>query len=42
MSPFNNGTQVEKRDLKIGDVVKVSTTIDTRDIADPDSEAANR
>ena len=36
------GTQVEKRDLKIGDVVKVSTTIDTRDIADPDSEAANR
>ena len=42
MTPFNNGTKVEKKDLKIGDVVRISTTIDIRDIADPSSKVANR
>ena len=42
MTPFNNGIKVEKKDLKIGDVVRISTTIDIRDIADPSSKVANR
>ena len=42
MSAFNNGAKVKKADLKVGDVIWINTTIDTQDIADPDSETANR
>ena len=42
MSAFNNGTRVLKGDLKIGEVVRINTRIDTRDIADPGSDTANR
>ena len=34
--------ELEKKDLKIGDVVRISTTIDIRDIADPSSKVANK
>ena len=42
MSAFNNGTRVLKGDLEIGDIVRINTKIDTRDIAEPDSLTANR
>ena len=42
MTSFNNGTIVKREDLKIGDIVKINTTIDVLDIVDPLSDTANR
>ena len=38
ISAFNNGTKVMRDDLRIDDVVCINTTIDSRDIADPNSD----
>ena len=42
MTSFNNGTIVKREDLKIGNIVKINTTIDVLDIVDPLSDTANR
>ena len=42
MPSFENGTIVKKTDLRIGDVIRISMTIDVLDIADPLTETANR
>ena len=42
MSAFGENTIVARGDLKKGDIIKIETAIDSRDIADPGSRTAKR
>ena len=42
MASFENGTIVKRKELRIGDVIRIRMSIDVLDIADPLSGTANR